>query len=295
MRIVITTPTGHIGSATAARLLDAGEDVVLVARDRSKVSAFASRGATVVEGSHGDADLLARAAKGADALLLVTPPDMRTSDLRAHYRRFGRAAVEAVAESRVPRVVHLSSVGADLDGGTGPVAGLHDIEELLAGTSAHVTNLRPSYFMENTLGQIPSIKAAGSLFTTFKAGTRFPMIATRDIAERAAALLRDRSWTGKRVVELQGAGETGYDEAAAVLTEVLGRPIRHVTVAPEQAVAALGSMGVSAHLAGLFNELAEAIQQGRVRFHEPRSAANTTPTTYPLFAQQVFKPAFDAS
>ncbi len=108
-------------------------------------------------------------------------------------------------------------------------------------------------------------------------------------------MLRTRDWTGTRVVELQGAGEISYDEVAACLSEVLGLQLTHVTIPPEQAVQAMTGMGFSRVLAESFVELADALATGRMVFHEPRSAANTTPTAYPEFAQLVYKPAFEAA
>jgi uncharacterized protein YbjT (DUF2867 family) len=191
--------------------------------------------------------------------------------------------------------VHLSSVGAEQDAGTGPILGLHDNERRLREVAKNLVQLRPGYFMENTLGQLPSILQAGQMYTTFAGDTRFPMIATRDIGERAAELLARRDWSGEVVVELQGAGEVSYDDVARVLSEVLGKPITHVTVSPEQLKEALTAMGASAQIAAAFAEMTASVESGHIHFHEDRSDANTTPTTYPVFAQQVFKPALQAA
>ncbi len=294
MSIVVTTPTGKIGSQVSSILLDRGREVTVIARDPAKVAGLAARGARVVEGSHADTSVLVDATKGASALFLITPPDFSTQDLRATYRRFGLAAMAAIRENGIGHVLHLSSVGADRESGNGPVAGLHVNEQILSDTAAHVTNLRPAYFMENTMGQIPMIRQMGSLFTTFEGTTRFPMIATRDIAARATEILGSLDWTGKRVVELHGAADVSYDDVASILSEVLGRPIAHVTVSEERSLAALAGMGLSAHLAGSFNELTRAIESGHVRFLEERSTANMTPTTYRTFASEVFRKAFEA-
>ena len=294
MSIVITTPTGNIGSKLSRLLLDQGEEITVVARDRSKVKDLEDRGAKVVEGSHGDADVLKQATRGARALFLVTPPDFATKDLRGHYGRFGEAAVQAIRENGIGHVVHVSSVGAELTSGTGPVLGLHDNEERLDEAASSIAHLRPAYFMENTLGQIGPIQQASSLFTTFKKGTRFPMIATRDIAERAAELLTHLDWTGRRIVELQGPDEIGYEDVAEDLSDVLCREINHVTVPPEALRESLAGMGASTEVADSFIELASGVEQGRIHFHEPRTAETTTMTRYAAFAREVFKPAFES-
>lgn len=295
MSIVITTPTGHIGSVVAKTLLDAGEKITLIARDPAKVKALTDRGARLVKGSHADAALFTEATKGATALFFLVPPDWGITDIRAGYRRFGEAAAKAISANKIPYVVNLSSVGADKESGNGPVAGLHVTEKLLREAATNLVQLRPGYFMENTMGQIPAILQAGALFTTFQGRTKFGMIATRDIGARAAELLRARDWKGEKVVELQGAGDVSYDEVAATLSEVLGRPLKHVTVGREQLVESLTGMGASRVLAESFHELTQGIESGHVKPLEPRSATNTTPTSYPVFAQEVFKPAFKAA
>ncbi len=296
MSIVVTTPTGNIGSVVTRELLNAGETPVLVARDPAKLQAAVDRGASVRTGSHADAEILTEATRGADALFVLTPPDWQLQDIRAHYRAYAEAAAQAALANGISHVVHLSSVGADLESGNGPVAGLHEAERILNGAGIpNLVHLRPGYFMENTLMQVPNILQADSLFTTFPAGTRFPMIATRDIGVRAAELLRKRDWSGTRVVELQGASVISYEDVADTLSDVLGRDIKHVTVGDEQLVEAVIGMGASRVLAESLAELADGITSERVRYHEPRNESNTTTTTYTDFAAQVFKPALGAA
>ena len=187
MKIVVTTPAGHIGSVVVDKLLDAGQKPVLVARHPGKLQAAVDRGATVVQGGHADAKVLTEATKGADALFVCVPANMTVTDIPGYYGSFAEAAAQAAKANGIAHVVLLSSVGADLAEGNGPVAGLHLAETILERAGlAHLTCLRPGYFMENTLAQIPNILNAGKLFTTFPAGTTFPMIATRDIGARAA-------------------------------------------------------------------------------------------------------------
>lgn len=295
MSIVVTTPTGNIGRVVTDRLLDAGATVTVIARHPEKVAAFAERGARVVEGTHRDPEVLARASEGAKALFLLTPPDFLAHDVVEHYRPFGEAAAEAIRRCGVRHVVHLSSVGADLDHGNGPVKGLFHNEAILRESGAAVLQLRPGYFMENTLGQIGPIKQAGHLFTTLPGDLPIPMIATRDIGVRAAELLLTRDWSHEKVLELQGFGAIGYDDVAAILSETLGREVTHVRVTADQAKAALMSMGVGEPMAEAVEELSRGLHDGLVRFHEPRSEDNTTPTSYKTFASDVFKPIFESA
>ncbi|MCP4603681.1 MAG: NmrA family NAD(P)-binding protein [Proteobacteria bacterium] len=295
MDIVITTPTGNIGSHLAERLVESGENITLIARYPEKVAELAAKGARIIQGSHDDQAVIDAATRGAKALFWVTPPNLTSDDLRTHYRRFGEAAAMAIEKNNVQHVVHLSSVGADLDSGTGPVLGLHDNERILSMVAKNIVQLRPGYFMENSLWQIPAIKQTGNLYTALSGSTKVPMIATKDIAKRASELLSDLSWTGHNVVESHGHADISYDDVARALSKVLGRNVTHVQISREQSKQALVQMGASEHIADLFSELAESLKDGCVSFKQPRDSNNTTETSYPVFAGEVFKPAYRAS
>ena len=149
--------------------------------------------------------------------------------------------------------------------------------------------------MENTLGQIHSIASAGQLFTPMQGSTTFPMIATRDIADRAAALLKGGTFKGQSVVELMGPEDMSYDKVAAVLSDVLGRPLKHTTVPGSALVETIMQIGGSKHAGEYLLELSTAVENGHIRFSGARNDFNRTPTTYRTFAETQFKAAFDAA
>ncbi len=295
MSIVITTPTGKIGSKLASILLDSGRDVVLVARKPEKLAHLEAQKARVFSGSHADPSLMIEATKGARALFVLAPPDPKSPDIRAHYRKFASAAAEAIAQNRIEHVVHLSSMGADLDRGTGPVLGLHDNEQILTAAAENIVHLRAAYFMENTLMQIENIKSDAALFTPMSGELRVPMIATRDIADRAADFLETLDWKGHNIVELHGPHGVSYDDVARALSETLGRHIEHITISYEQAEHALRQVGLSPHMAHCMSELSEALETKRASFGKPAAIDSVTPTSYPVFAKEVFKPIFESN
>jgi uncharacterized protein YbjT (DUF2867 family) len=296
MSIVITGATGTVGSAVTRAVLDAGEEPLLVLRSPEKAQEHVARGARVAQGSHADADFLVEATRGATALFVLTPNNLQLDDVHAHYRSFAEAAATAIRANAIPHVVHLSSLGAELKEGTGPVAGLHLAEQILneAG-AAHLVHLRPAYFMENTLMQIPSLLQAGCLFTSFPEGATFPMVAAADIGARAAKLLCERRGRGTEVVELLGPTELSHEDLAKILSATLGRSVTHVTVSEEQTIEAMRGMGFSAPLAEAMAELSRALSTGLMHPLQPRDAQNTTPTRFATFAEEVFKPAFEAA
>lgn len=294
MSIVVTTPTGNIGRVVTKQLLDQGQKVTIVARDPDKVADFARRGARVVKGSHADADLMIEATRGAKALFVLTPPDVTCTDIRAHYERFANASAKAIKKNDISYVVHLSSIGADIDHDNGPVLGLHYAEKILEKAAENITQLRAGYFMENTLGQVNSIKTEGHMYTSMAGELPIPMVATRDIGLRAADLLVNRTWRGRQVVELQGPVPTSYDQVARAITELLGKEVSHITVPAEQLESALKGMGFSETMAHSFVDLSHGLEKGAVKFHQRRSDDDVTRMSYPEFAKNVFKTVYES-
>ncbi len=288
--IAVTTPTGNIGRIVTKTLLDAGADVVLLVRDPAKVGAFAERGAEARQGSLEDEAYVIDATRGADALFWLTPAELTAEDFRGFQCAVGANGAAAVRENKIPHVVNLSSVGAHLEAGTGPIAGLRDVEQMLDEVATHVTHLRPTYFFENFLAFIEPMRDAGSIFLPVSGETRLPMIATRDIGPAAAARLLDDSWTGTSVQELHGPADLSFDEAAAAISEGVGRPIAHVQVDEGQTREALLGMGLSANVADTLIEMYGGFDSGLIGAAQERSPDTTTPTTLIEFAREVIAP-----
>ena len=289
MSIVVATPTGHVGSAVSRRLLDAGQNVTLLARNASKLAGLAARGATVKTGTLEDVNYLIEATKGAAVLFWITPGDLTSPDLRALQNRLGQNAAAAVKANGIPWVVNLSSYVAHHGSGTGPVDGLHDVEQLLEGVAKNVLHLRPSFFMENHLNSRATIDAQGAIYSPIAGSTRVPMVATRDIAETAARRIVARDWTGRAVAGLHGPADLSFDEVAATIGEVLRKPVAHVKVPVDAVLQAMTGMGLSPDAARRMVELLQAAESGYLgRGAEPRTAQTTTPTTFLDFARSAF-------
>jgi len=292
MRIVVSTPTGNIGRGVAERLLDCGADVILIHRDPIRIGDLAERGAQVRQGSLDDEAFLAAATAGADTLFWVTPIAPLAANLRAAQNQFGVAAAGAVQANGIGRVVNISSIGAQHDEGTGPVAGLHDVEEMLDATGADVLHLRPGFFFENYVVQVQVIKAMGAIMMPVPGEATMPMIATRDIAEVAAAKLLDEDLS-PAVLELHGPADLSFDEAAAAISEAIGREVPHTEVDEMQARVGWSMMGLGHGVIDSFLELYGAIASGHLRAEGPPTPETTTPTTLAEWAAEVLAPRFE--
>ncbi|MFZ1932607.1 MAG: NAD(P)H-binding protein [Thermoguttaceae bacterium] len=292
MRIAVTTPTGHVGSAVADFLLDFGGNVQvrLLARRADKLTDLIQRGAETVIGSQDDVDYLCRATQGVNTLFWATPPGYGSDNVRAFQNRLGTTAAKAIETNRIARVVNLSSIGADLASGNGPIGGLHDVEGLLNETACNVVHLRPGFFFENLLWQLDSIRKWGRISLPISASTRYPMLATRDISRAAAVRLTSTGWTGQIVQELHGPTELSFREVAEILTEVLGRKIVYIKCDREEMRDMMLKNAMSENAADQMLELYEAVDAGRLRITQPRSPETTTPTTLAEFAHDVIVP-----
>jgi uncharacterized protein YbjT (DUF2867 family) len=292
--IVITGATGQTGHIAAKTLLERGQKVRVLGRSAAKLAPLAALGAEALAFDIHDEAALTKAFTGADAVYALNPPDITNEDVIGHYDRNSEALVAAIKGSGVKHVVALSSIGAQLPEGSGPILGLHRMEEKF-NTIRHlnVLHLRPAYFMENTLAQISVIQKFGAVGGIIKGDVKFPMIATKDIGVVAAEKLERRDFTGISTHELLGPHDISMNEAAKIIGAGIGKPGLSYMEAPvPMFVMGLRQAGLSANMAELIAEMCLSVNTGVLKGEEPRSARNSTPTTYETFVAEVFAPAF---
>lgn len=290
MRIAITTPSGHIGSALTHYALEAGADVRLLSRRPEKLQQFVDRGAKAVRGSQDDLDFVKWMTYGVDALFWVTPPGYGSDDVRAFQNRLGKVAACAIRENRIPRVVNISSIGGHLGSGVGPINGLHDVECLLDAEAENILHLRPGFFFENFLWQIDEIRTRRRICLPLSPSRHYPMLATRDIARVAADWLLDTRWSGRCIQELHGPVDLSFKDAAHAISQGLDRKIGYVKLDNPQSRASMIQGGMSENAADLMIELYDAVETGHLKATEPRSPQTTTSTTLVEFVQEVMAP-----
>ena len=278
---VVTGASGNIGRRVASLLLEGRRWVRVVARQEERLRALGEAGAQVMAGDLHDGEFLRRAFAGAHAAFTMLPTPMADQDLRGWQNRTSEAIAYGLGDARVPYVVNLSSIGAEVPYGTGPIAGLHDHEERLdrlPGTA--IVHLRPTFFMENHLHAIAAIRAMGVYPGTLRGDLAMPMIATADIAQEAARLLAGLEFDDKSTRELLGPRDYTLSEASRILGTAIGRPdLPYVQVTEAQAREAMVAQGMPAHMADVMLEMNRAWNAGKIRAAEPRLPENTTSTT----------------
>jgi uncharacterized protein YbjT (DUF2867 family) len=224
----------------------------------------------------------------------MIPPNIGAPDVRAYMEIVSDALRSAIGENGIKYAVVLSSVGADKSRGTGPVAGLHNLEKKLEGIPGlNALFLRAGYFMENILSQAGVIKSMGTMAGPIMEDLPLPMIATRDIGAYAAEALLKLDFIGKSTRELQGPRDVTYIGTAKIVGASIGKEnLTYKLVPAAQLKPVLEQMGMSSNMADLLLEMADALNSGHMKMLEPRSPANTTPTTLETFVTEVFLPAY---
>lgn len=282
----VTAATGQIGSQIVASLLAQGHQVRALSRDAKKLDALVALGAEARIGASDDVAYLADAFRGADAVFTLLPPDYGAADFRAAQNRVGVAQLEALQRAGTKKVVNLSSTGAQLVGGkTGPIAGLTDQEQRLATLKGvDLVNLRPTYFMENLAFSLEPIKHMNVVGSPLTPETRIPMIATKDIADRAVELLVSLNFRGHANVEILGERDVTMVEVTAALAKTLNRPsLSYVQFPYADAQAAMVGSGLSADTAARMVEMYKAYNEGVLVPSKARNVASTTKTTIESF------------
>lgn len=278
-------------------LLAAGEPVRVIGRERVRLGPLAAKGAEPWPGDIGDSAFLEKAFSGARGAFILIPPRYDAPDVREYQNRIGTSLVTALAKSRVPRVVALSSIGAHLTEGTGPILGLHDLESRLSALKeAEVVCLRPAYFMENLLWSIPLIRNQGINGSPIRPDVPIPMIATEDIAAATARLFIEGIFHGHAVRYLLGPRDLTMTEATRILGEAIGKPgLRYVQFSEEDARKSMAGAGMSGSVLDSMLEMQRGFNAGIIRPTRARSAESTTPTTLERFSKSSFAHAYRAA
>jgi uncharacterized protein YbjT (DUF2867 family) len=293
MSILVTTPTGNVGSRVTARLLEERADVRVFARSPEKLPDGVRAHAEVVPGDLEDPESLAQALDGASALFFVIPPNVQTDDWRAWQRQIAENAVDALPPTGCDRVVFLSSCGAPFEH-VGPISGLGEAEQMLRASVPNVAALRAGYFMENFLQFMDSIVREQVIYHAFPPDVQWPMVATRDVGDVAARWLLDEDWSGHHVAGVHGPEDLSHSDAATAIGRGLDVDVTYQQVPLAAVKEQMREMGLPADVVHNYGEMIAGLTRIPRDEIEPRTEETTTPTTLEAFAQQAMKPAVEA-
>lgn len=264
MKITISGSLGNIGKPLVKNLIASGNEVTVISSSADRTAEIEELGAKAAIGSVSDAAFLKNAFEGADAIFAMTPPNMGGSNVIANTIEAGHAFAKAIQETQIKRVVMLSSIGADLPSGTGPIAGLHHIEKIydkLENTA--VTFLRAGFFFTNFYNDVPMINGAGIMGANYPADTVIPYVHPADIAHAVAEELQ-RTVEGKNVRYIISDVRTP-GEAAKVFGALIGKPeLPWIEFTDEQSLNGMAQAGLPEEIAGLYTEMGAGLRSGAI-------------------------------
>ncbi len=261
---VVAGASGHVGAVVAKELLAKGEPVKVLVRDPEKGLAWSKQGAEVAVASIEDEAALTIALRGAQGLFVLLPPNFAVQDFYGWQRTTGQTVANAVKAAGVRHVVLLSSVGADLGEGNGPIKGLFHLENALRATGAVVTAIRAGLFQENVANNLKPAREAG-IYPNFSASAEYPlpMIATKDIGQLAAEELTKRPHESE-IIDLHGPAYT-TNQVAEKLGAALGKPLQVVNVPQAAWLTTLLQAGLPQPLAEAYTEMYTGFGTGKIQ------------------------------
>ena len=259
MKIIISGSLGNIGKPLTAQLVKSGHDVTVISSTADRKDAIEKLGAKAAIGSVSDADFLSKTFTGADALFAMTPPNMGGVNIIKNTTDAGAAFAKAIQETKIKRVVMLSSIGADLPTGNGPIAGLYNIEKIYEKLDTSITFLRAGYFYFNFFNDIPMIKGAGIMGANFPASNRIPLVHPEDIAAAAAEELQ-KTQEGKNIRYIISDVKTPSEIVKAFGSAIDKPELPWIEFTDEQYFGGMTQAGVPEEMAGLYTEMGTGLR-----------------------------------
>ncbi len=264
MKIIITGSLGNISKPLAEQLVKSGHQVTVISSKSDKVTEIEAMGAKAAIGSVSDIEFLNATFAGADVVYTMVPPNPGAANYRQYIASVGHKYADAIQKAGVKRVVNLSSIGAHLNGGTGPIAGLYDTEQLfntLEGVA--VKHLRPASFYVNFYSNIDMIKHLGFMGGNYAGDFPLVIVHPKDIADVAAEEIQ-QGFTGKSIRYIASDEKTG-NEVATILGKAIGKPeLKWVEFSDEQALGGMLQAGLPEEFAKNLVEMGTAIRSGKV-------------------------------
>ena len=292
---VITGATGNTGSEVVRQLLEAGKKAKAISRNEEHIKPFVEKGAIAAIGNLEDTDFLTKTFEGATAVYAIIPPkwDLQ-EDWRGFMRRIGNSIAEAIEAAGVKNVVVLSSNGAQLEEGAGPVSGLHEFEQRLRKINGlNIMALRAGYFMQNFYGLVPMIENREMFGYSLKGDVKTPIVHAKDIGEVAAKHLLNLDFKGFNFVFVSGAEDLSMNEVAKIMGKEIGRPnLKYMQFSRENAKNGMVQNGLPQTIVEGYDELFNSLNEGKYLNDYKRTPEATTPTTLQQFAKNEFAHAF---
>jgi len=262
----ITGITGQVGGAVARALLAGGQNVRAIVRDPGKAEEWAAQGAEIAVADFNDRASLAAAFDGTEGVYAMLPANFAPDPDFTESRAIIHTLRQALASAKTNKVCFLSSVGAQHDHGLGLITQLYLLEQEMHNLSIPSAFIRPGWFMENSNGDIPVVRASQQLPAFLQPLDRaFPMVATEDIG-RAIANVLQQEWSGNRVVEIEGPKRYSQNDLAEIFGSLMGTQVQANAVPRDQWAAQFEAQGAAPNVLGPRIEMLDGFNSGWIDF-----------------------------
>ena len=252
--------TGKVGGATAKHLLAQGKEVRALVRHREKAAKWADEGVQLVEGDWNDSAAIEMALKGVEGAFVMLPSEWAPSPDYKEAKAVIANYVGALTRTAPPRVVALSSMGANRTSGLGMITALSLLEQGFRDLTLPIAFVRAGGFFENFLYGL-QVAQGGTLPVYYNPTDRkSTMVATHDIGAEIAALLTGQAWLGHRVVEL--GSMVSADEVAMQLGDVLKVEVKAFAIPRAGWPAAFEQLGIPKGQTGPAEAMFDAVNAG---------------------------------
>ena len=265
MKYVVTGSLGNISKPLAEKLVAAGHSVTVISSKVEKTAQIEAMGARAAIGSVDDVEFLTKTFAGADGVYTMVPPNFGVANWKKYIGGIGENYAAAIKTSGVKNVVNLSSIGAHMPEGCGPVSGLFTVEKALNSLeNMNVRHLRAGFFYANFLGNIGMIKNMGITGGNYGEGSKLALVHTDDIAAAAAEELLSLSFSGKSIRYVVSDEKTTH-QVASILGKAIGKPdLPWINFKDEDVVAGLLQAGLSEEVAQNYAEMGAAMRNGEM-------------------------------
>jgi uncharacterized protein YbjT (DUF2867 family) len=287
---LITGSTGHVGSIVARELLLKGKKVRVIGRHGIKMKDLVNSGAEPLIGDLANPRIVKKAFEEISAAFCIMPPNNLSENIRKYRQEIARHYVEAVKHNGVKYVVLMSSIGAHIREGCGIVDSLADMEvSFSALKDVNVLNLRAGYFMENLFSELNRIRNSGIIGSTMSGDSKFPVIASKDVAEVVAKRLLALDFKGNTIEYVLGPRDISFNEIAGIIGNAIGRPeLKYARLSAKDYKKWMVMSGyVSDNVADGFIKMEEAFNSGWAFGAHIRTRENSTPTTFSEFVKDI--------
>jgi uncharacterized protein YbjT (DUF2867 family) len=268
MKIILTGSLGHISKPLAQELIQKGHQVTVISSNPAKQKEIEALGAKAAIGNIEDVGFLTNTFTGADAVYCLFAPGGffdPNFDLMAKITQWARTYKQAILQSGVKKVVHLSSIGAHTDRNNGLLAFHYKAEQILRELPPDVAikHLRPVGFYYNLLGFIPGIKAQGVIASNYGGDNKKPWVSPIDIAAVAAEELTG-PFNG-RMVRYIASEEISSTAIAHILGAAIGKPdLQWIVIPGKELLDRLVTFGMNPDIAAGLVEMQDSIESGEL-------------------------------